>query len=159
MAAPGSTLPSPCPASRCEAWAGSSTPSGSLVQAWAEASRAWRTTGRNSPRAGIVPIAALRRPGRRRPCRCFRGRPCRIAIAGADARSRRWLVRAPVLVAVEALRVLVAASCSLAEAEPCTSASVGSRLELAASNRSSALVDRVRSRAADRMAETGMKVR
>ena len=47
----------------------------------AEGDQAWRTTEQSSRRAGSVlawTVAALRRPGGRRPCRCFRAPPCRM---------------------------------------------------------------------------------
>lgn len=47
----------------------------------AEVDQALRKRARSSPRAGSVLVwivAALQRLGGRRPCRCFRARPCRM---------------------------------------------------------------------------------
>lgn len=50
---------------------------------WAEVDRALRKRARSSPRAGSVLVwivAALQRLEGRRPCRCFRARPCRTGM-------------------------------------------------------------------------------
>jgi hypothetical protein len=92
---------------------------------------------------------------RRRPCRCFRVRPCQIAIAGADAPKSRKAVLALVRVAEEALQAVEVVWRSPAEAAPYTLASEGTHWEPEAGSNKADQAQTVDSIEADRKSEAG----
>ena len=74
-----------CPVPACHPFAvaaaveDSNSPSSSPAQALGAVDLAWRNSARSPQQVGSFPLdlgPALLTPARRRPCRCFRGRPC-----------------------------------------------------------------------------------
>ena len=112
----------------------------------AEGDQAWRTTEQSSRRAGSVlawTVAALRRPGGRRPCRCFRARPCRMVrllLAGMVLLAAAGSLHAGLARDVVELKPAVEVPCSLGSGA-CTCAwEVGSTCFVASGTEGSTLL-------------------